>query len=195
MLIYYYMNIICEGTDALGKGTQIQLIKNEFERRGQAVMVAHYSNLKFSKDSKEIEQMSKTTYAAMFNIMSVVGQVPFCNLIFDRAHIGEVVYSPMYRGYSGNYVYGLEKEYLKDYSSKDTKLILFSDTAENVIARDKARGDGLSFTLDLNKKRDELKRFEDAVSKSKLNHKIIMLNGRTPEEIFEQDVKPYIWSE
>ncbi len=153
------------------------------------------SSFKFSKDSKEIEQMSKTTYAAMFNIMSVVGQVPFCNLILDRAHIGEVVYSPMYRGYSGNYVYGLEKEYLKDYSSKDTKLILFSDTAENVIARDKARGDGLSFTLDLNKKRDELKRFEDAVSKSKLNHKIIMLNGRTPEEIFEQDVKPYIWSE
>ena len=32
------------------------------------------------------------------------------NLIFNRSHLGETVYSPLYRGYSGDYVFDIEKK-------------------------------------------------------------------------------------
>jgi len=45
-------------------------------------------------------------------------------IIFDRWHLGEVVYSPMYRGYSGEYVYSLEKQLGENV---DLRLILLTE--------------------------------------------------------------------
>lgn len=115
-------------------------------------------------------------------------------IIFDRAHLGETVYSPLYRGYTGDFVFQFEKDFIEG-EHPETKLILFTDTVENVIARDKARGDGLSFTLDPEKKADELKAFDMAFENSWLDKKRISLNGRTPEEIYEQDVFPFIFGD
>lgn len=47
-------------------------------------------------------------------------------LIFDRWHLGEVVYSPLYRGYSGDYVFALEYEFDLD-ELADVRLILLTE--------------------------------------------------------------------
>lgn len=178
--------------DAMGKSTQIQLIENELERRHKAVHIVHYSNIKFTKDNKEIENASALRYREMFNLMKKTDDTNV--IIFDRAHLGETVYSPLYRGYTGDFVFQFEKDFIEG-EHPETKLILFTDTVENVIARDKARGDGLSFTLDPEKKADELKAFDMAFENSWLDKKRISLNGRTPEEIYEQDVFPFIFGD
>lgn len=186
------MNVIIEGVDATGKSTQIQLIENELEKRGKAVHIVHYSNIKYTKNNSKIKNASMIRYREMFNLMKKTDDLNV--IIFDRAHIGESIYSPIYRNYSGDFVFDFEKNFVNS-SHPETKLILFTDTVENVITRDKTRGDGRSFTLDPEKKAKELKAFDEAFSRSCLDKKRIVLNGRTPEEIFSQDVYPFIFGE
>lgn len=183
------MNIIIEGCDAMGKGTQIANIEKEWEKRNKAVHIVHYSNIKLDSN-EEIKIASMKRYREMFRLMSVVPNENV--LIFDRAHLGETVYSPMYRNYNGDFVFDFEKDYV-NHNNPVTKLIVFTDTPEAVIERDKKRGDGLSFSLDVDKKRQEIEAFERAYNMSCLDKKLIHLNGRTPEEIWEQDVYPFIF--
>ncbi len=183
------MNIIIEGCDAMGKGTQIANIEKEWEKRNKAVHIVHYSNIKLDSN-EEIKLASMKRYREMFRLM---GAVPNENvLIFDRAHLGETVYSPMYRNYNGDFVFDFEKDYV-NHNNPVTKLIVFTDTPEAVIERDKKRGDGLSFSLDVDKKRQEIEAFERAYNMSCLDKKLIHLNGRTPEQIWEEDVYPFIF--
>lgn len=183
------MNIIIEGADALGKDTQIALIEKEFEKRSKAVHIVHYSNIKLDSND-DIKIASQIRYREMFKLMSVVPNENV--LILNRSHIGEAVYSPMYRNYNGDFVFDFEKDYV-NHNNPVTKLIVFTDTPEAVIERDKKRGDGLSFSLDVDKKRQEIEAFERAYNMSCLDKKLIHLNGRTPEEIWEEDVYPFIF--
>lgn len=183
------MNIVIEGCDAMGKGTQIAFIEKEFEKLAAAVHIIHYSNIKLDTNDA-IKVASQIRYREMFKLMSVI---PDNNvLIFDRAHLGETVYSPIYRNYSGDFVFDFEKDYVKR-EHPETKLIVFTDTPEAVIERDKKRGDGLSFSLDIDKKKQELEAFERAYVMSCLDKKLIYLNGRTPEQIWKEDVYPFIF--
>lgn len=173
----------------MGKGTQIAFIEKEFEKRNKAVHIVHYSNIKLDTN-EDIKLASQIRYREMFRLMSVLPNENV--LIFDRAHLGETVYSPIYRKYSGDFVFDYEKDYAS-HNNPVTKLIVFTDTPEAVIERDKKRGDGLSFSLDIERKREEIAAFERAYEMSSLDKKLIHLNGRTPEEIWEQDVYPFIF--
>lgn len=181
------MNVIVEGVDGVGKSTQIDLIEKEFEKRGYAVHIIHYSNIKFSNNMSEIENASKKRYSTMFDIIN--NKIDNCCIIFDRSHLGEAVYSPIYRKYSGDYVFDFEDKVLyKD----DVKLVLFTDDVNKILIRDLLRGDGKSFSLDKDVKEKELKLFDEAFNKSKLIKKRIHLNNRSPEEVFSE-VKDFIW--
>lgn len=186
------MNVIIEGVDALGKSTQIQCIKNEFEKRGKIVYTIHCSNFKFSDNKKEIELYSKKYYEDLLKLMAG----PLSNsdhvLIFDRSHIGEYVYSLIYRSYNGSYVFDYEKRFLSAPHPK-TQLILFSDDPQRIIERDIKRNDGKSFSLDLRKKTEEVKRFEKAFEKSRLDKKLVYLNSRDAETIWKDEVYPFIF--
>jgi len=175
----------------MGKGTQIALIEKECEKRNKAVHIVHYSNIKLETNDA-IKVASQIRYREMFHLMSVVPNENV--LIFDRAHLGETVYSPIYRNYSGDFVFDYERDYV-NHNNPVTKLIVFTDTPEAVIERDKKRGDGLSFSLDVDKKKQELAAFERAYEMSSLDKKLIHLNGRTPEEIWKQDVYPFIFGD
>lgn len=185
------MNIIFESTDAMGKDTQIALLERELEKRGKAVHILHYSNIRLDSNS-QIETASKIRYREMFNVMKNITDPNV--FIFNRAHLGETVYSPLYRNYNGDYVFDYEKEYLNQQHPK-TFLIVFTDDVDNVIARDIARNDGKSFTLDKDKKQKEIELFEQAYEKSSLCKKLVKLNNRTPEQIFNEDIKPFIFGE
>lgn len=110
-------------------------------------------------------------------------------LILDRSHVGEAVYSPLYRNYNGDFVFEEERTFLWQDNLKRIKLILFTDDAENVIKRD----DGLSFSIDLNTKKKEIELFDKAFEKSILNKKRIELKGRNAEQIWNEEVKTFIF--
>jgi hypothetical protein len=180
------MIIIVEGPDNVGKGTQIENIKKWIGETGESVHVLHYSNIKVDKD--RILEVSKMHYRHMFEIVDV-GRSYGMNFILDRAHLGEAVYSPIYRGYNGDYVFNLEKDYCiaqtvdgpeKTHLWKNTKLILYTDDPENLIDRE----DGKSFSIDLHNKESELKAFEVAFNKSILDKIMINISGRDKENVW-----------
>jgi nicotinamide riboside kinase len=110
---------LIEGLDRLGKST---LVENIIDKLG------YYQRLHFSKP-KMVERYANaeadvelavkygvsSENAALFHYQ----QACFRNLfimahsygrfICDRAHLGEAVYSNLYRGYDGNYVFDLEE--------------------------------------------------------------------------------------
>lgn len=102
-----------EGLDRLGKSTLIDGIRDA---------LGYYEVVHFSKPQKlaryantagvpgvpaGVQQVYHYQHESFLNSMLLAKSG--ARIIFDRWHLGEVVYSPMYRGYSGEYVYGLEK--------------------------------------------------------------------------------------
>lgn len=188
------MTIIAEGVDALGKSTQIQKIKEEFERCGKSVHILHYSNIKaFGNDNKKIKEASYKQYRDMLKLANYAASEDSMALILDRSHIGEAVYSPLYRDYNGDFVFEEEKTFIWQDNLKRIKLILFTDEVEAIIKRDKERNDGLSFSLDPEMKKKELELFDKAFEKSILNKKRIELKGRDAEQIWNEEVKTFIF--
>lgn len=187
------VTIIC-GTDALGKDTQIQKIKDESERRGISAHILHYSNIKvFGNDNKKIREASYKQFRDMFKLINFAASEDSMNLILNRAHLGECVYSPLYRNYNGDFVFEEEKTFIWQDNLKRIKLILFTDDVEAIIKRDKERNDGLSFSLDPEMKKKELDLFDKAFEKSILNKKRIELKGRDAEQIWNEEVKTFIF--
>lgn len=135
--------IIIEGTDNVGKDTQQDLIiKNMSEHVFHKL---HYSALPFKDDTEKHTTYSKDLYESMFLLMmkSKVGYKKGdtdINLIFNRSHLGETVYSPLYRGYSGDYVFDIEKKYTKALR-EDLYLITLTNDPHTILKRD----DGKSF--------------------------------------------------
>jgi thymidylate kinase len=159
------MTIFVEGVDNVGKGTQIEKIQSYLQKKFPDISVfyAHCSNIKAWKgepdENKLVEYASRNFYERMFH--NVVRAAYDTWWIYDRAHLGEFVYSPIYRQYDGDYVFDLEKENAGSLT-RDSLLILFTASAETVIKRD----DGLSFSTKLQNKQNELALFDAAFEKS-----------------------------
>jgi thymidylate kinase len=170
---------IVEGLDRLGKGTLIQGIQNQF---------GFYQVIHFSKpqvlDKYRVESSTATgvaygdfradvlyryqrdSFKNMFRMM--MSNVPSVKIIFDRAHLGEAVYSNMYRGYDGNYVFDIEREYAADMAF-NVRLILLTEafeTSKHFVE------DGESF--DPTKREEEQMLFLNAFAKSIIPDKRII---------------------
>ena len=157
--------ILCEGPDNTGKSTLINNIKQHFNQ--YTLHALHYSNVK-QNTPELVQQYSKKMYTEMFQQMINVTLSDKSGIICDRSHLGEMVYGPMYRGYSGEYVLDIEKNFIYFKSFWDN-LFLFTlyDSPERLIKRD----DALSFTTDLDKKKVEIQNFLNAHEKSNIKHK------------------------
>lgn len=167
------MQIIIEGQDCVGKSTQIAMIKKALK---QICFITTNSIFVKQDSTEDYIDYSKKTFDAMFKVFECNSKNGY-GTIADRAHIGEMVYSPIFRNYSGDFVLDIEEKFLY---IPDMFLILFIDTPENLIARD----DGLSFSIDPIVKQKEQDLFIEAVNKSKIKNKIIIdVNGKTPEEV------------
>lgn len=104
-------------------------------------------------------------------MMKAVSKEEYTGIICDRSHLGEMVYGPIYRGYSGEYVLDIEKKYMEIPSIwNNLFLITLYDEPENVIKRD----DGLSFSTDIRIKREEIKNFINAHGKSNIKNKLLL---------------------
>lgn len=177
------MKYIIEGIDRLGKST---LVNNILNTKGHHVVI-HYDKPKkfdyytnsfesailFKDPLKMLQEDVNTNMMALINSKA--------NIIFDRGHLGECVYAPLYRKYSGDYVFECENAVQ---NLDDVKLILLT-TSNFELCVD----DGLSFNFDNKEKEQAL--FVQAFNKSKLNKVMIDVhNGsggfKSPSEVLRE---------
>lgn len=173
------MTVIFEGPDNVGKGTQIRKIQPLLTDK--PIHVLHYMNIKGFDSMSDVRAYSEDMYRSMFHIANTFYFRD--HFVMDRAHIGEVVYSPMYRNYDGSYVYNIEREFMNFPKFWNTvHLITFVDKPENLIKRD----DGLSFSTQLDKKQAEIDAFIEATNNSNIKNKLILdIDGKNEDEVFD----------
>jgi len=171
--------IIFEGPDNCGKSTQIKMLLKYLAY--DPTHVIHYSNIPGISNKRSMEY-GKVLYGDMFKLITesfLSGR----NLILDRAHLGEYVYSPIYRDYNGDYIFELEKQFMENIHRKhNIYLFLFVDEPENLVSRE----DGLSFSTELDKKTKEINLFKEAFNKSSIINKFpVNIHGVTAEQVHE----------
>jgi hypothetical protein len=132
---------LIEGIDRLGKNTLIDGIMNElgyFEviHFARPRVLDLYSRTAGGSTALAYAQYQTASFENMFKLIKSNARI-----IFNRAHLGEVVYSPMYRGYDGEYVFEQEKM-ISDVM--DTRLILLT---EDFSKSKHFIDDGLSFDV------------------------------------------------
>lgn len=160
--------ICVEGPDNVGKSTLIKGIKNVMS--DYIMQSLHYSSVKH-KTTADCIEYNKKLYTMMFDMMKFTIQYEKSGLVFDRSHLGELVYGPIYRGYSGDYCLDIENQFNHILDLKDNLyLIVLVDEPENLIKRD----DGLSFSTELDKKREEIQLFDLAYNKSNIKNKLFI---------------------
>ena len=190
------MIVLFDGLDNTGKTTQIQKLVSYFANKDMISTVCKYS--KFDKlDKKKEEKFSKRFYKDSFEKIvnwpdkvtpdpayiaeDNIHYIHDNNLILDRGHISEAVYASMYRSYSGDYVWDLEKCLENKYN---IYLIVLIDSVEKAVERE----DGLSLSNgNADKINIEISKFAEAYKKSCIQNKIIIdINGLSIEEVFTQ---------
>ena len=162
------MFIVVDGPDNVGKSTLIKNLKDHFN--DITFHTLHYTNVKHS-GSVELIEYSTKLYKEMFDLMFFVSTKEKSGVICDRSHLDELVYGPIYRGYTGAYVLDIERAFKHIKPVWDNLvLITLYDDPENLIARE----DGLSFSVDLEKKKTEIENFKFAHEKSLIEHKMLL---------------------
>jgi hypothetical protein len=162
------MIYIFEGMDNCLKDTLIQLLRSSLSPQTQI--------LKFSNPPKNIdspEDWQKAHFKDMFDFLESNIANNFRNLILNRAHLGEYVYAPIYRGYEGNWIFDLEEAFLKTCHKNIKKLKLFvlydSDNDQLILRED----DKSLSNRDIQKMDIERERFIKAFEKSNFTCKRI----------------------
>lgn len=157
------MILVIEGPDNVGKTT---LIKNLRQAMCDKVFhVLHSQPIKLNSIDEYVKYSLKQV-TSMFDLMQSSNE----NLIFDRSHLGEMIYGNIYRGYAGTFVIDIEKKYTDKPFFNAIHLITLTDTVENLISRE----DGLSFSIDPVVKARELELFKFAHDESLITKKLLV---------------------
>lgn len=184
-------SFIVEGLDRLGKSSLIEGIQNKLGyfqviHYGKPRVLDCYQKLfDVCHGDTPLRMYQEDSFTEMFAILNSSAGV-----ILDRAHLGECVYAPMYRGYDGDYVFILEKQFSMDRNSQVRLILLTEDFSKSKHFVD----DGLSLgTAD--KREAEQNLFIEAFNKSILtNKKIICVTAedgsfRPKEDILKEAIE------
>lgn len=154
------MIIFLEGPDCCGKSTQMFEIRKQYLSKKFLTMSFGY-----------VTGAGKDYYFELFeNAYKVFNSSDKTDFLCDRSPIGEAVYGTLYRNYSGDYVFDMER-YWSHYSFfKNIYLITMYDTAENSLKRD----DGCSLSTKLEMREKEIELFHRAHKKSRIKHKLLI---------------------
>ncbi len=158
------MIISFNGIDNVGKTTQIELLQAKLKELGYPVHYMHYG-------SSWNEEQGYKTYTALYQMLNSFQQMFNSKenfMILDRDQMGENVYGPLYRNYDKNFDNSELTYTLKN--TDDIIQFVFLDDAEKSLDRD----DGLSHSVDLEKRKLEIEYFTKAYIKSKLPLKFLI---------------------
>lgn len=166
--------ILVEGLDRLGKSSLIENIQQKYGYH-QVIHMSKPKLLEFygprSDDltvtpaSKQLslKRYQQDCFINMFNMMR-----SDAHIIFDRAHLGEFVYAPLYRNYPGEYVFALEQA-MGVADIPEVHLVLLT---ENFNMSTHFVDDGESF--DVSKRKEEQDLFITAFNRSRIKSKKIV---------------------
>lgn len=146
-------NIIVEGVDRLGKDT---LIKGLLDKLGFFQVIHYQKPLNLDSLGNSLEAYQERSFEKMF------GMLDAGDMILNRAHLGEVVYAPRYRGYSGEYVFDIEKQHPR--SLDNTLLVLLTTSSWKPITDD---GDSFDFSKKDEEQADFIKAFDRSLIRQK----------------------------
>ena len=176
-------DIICEGLDRTGKGTQISNLWTYFNRdnsdgcniiRGdkmQSTVVEDTSHHKFLYQNSITQSFRNMKMFRDNNIQGV--------RLYDRLHLSEVVYGSEYRGYHTDHIFDIEQDFIS--GLKDVYLLLFIDEVDNLVKRD----DGLGFTSDPEQIKNEKDIFLYAYDESCIENKVVInIANKNIEQVF-----------
>lgn len=190
------MNFIYEGIDRLGKDSLIKNLINELGfyqvlHRTKPESLDYY--LQEAKDNKlenlknaELFLYQRACFSQDMALLNIA-ELSKLNIIFNRGWLGEAVYAPLYRGYSGEYVFELEKIAGIDKLSNTRLILLTEDFSKATHFLDD--GNSLGTT---EKRAEEQEMFLQAFNKSLLSDKkIICVTGadgtfRAKEDILKE---------
>jgi len=131
------MVIMFEGMDNCLKDTTINLLRK--------FLIAETHIVKCSSPPNHIEnkeQYQKYHFTDMFRLIELVSN-DNRNVLFNRSHLGEYVYSQIYRGYNGNWIFDLEQDFINRQPTIKTLLVLLYDSDNESL---KNRDDGKSLS-------------------------------------------------
>lgn len=139
------MNVyLIEGLDRLGKSTLIDGIQNKYGfyqvihyekpklldayKNQQHKLLIHPPLKEEAIKQRALEEYQYNSFRVMFGMVRSAWSHG-TKFIMDRAHLGEMVYAPLYRKYDGDYVFDLEREY-DMHHCHHAKLILLTEDFE-----------------------------------------------------------------
>lgn len=165
------MRIIVEGIDRLGKST---FINNILKSYGAHPIIHCSAPPKGIADPAKYQEEYFTKCFKMLN-------QPI-DVIFDRCHLGEYIYGPLYRKTDPNFIFDIETKHNAALIHTDLVLLYTKDFS---IMED----DGLSFDFSAREKEQEL--FIEAYNKSSICRKIMIRvdeqgRYRNDEHIFNE---------
>lgn len=182
--------IIVEGTDRVGKDTLV----NSLVTSSRNYVVRHFSSPSGS-DNTERTRNQQRIFRKEFLFQDQVrkdNNIKFDFVIWNRSHIGEYVYGPMYRESNPeSWVPQLETDF--DFmNDENVYLIYLWGDAEFICSND----DGESFTTDPAKKKKEqdafVTAFDNSSIKKKLKLKVNHGNSYTDQQRIIDSVRSFI---
>jgi hypothetical protein len=121
--------LLLEGLDRLGKDTLAESIQH---LRGYH-QVLHFQkpiSLRCYECENEPIALRRYQEASFQLLFQLLRDAPAAKLICNRAHLGECVYAPIYRGYSGEYVFDIEATF-DAHKLRGVRLILLTEDFEH----------------------------------------------------------------
>ena len=183
-------HFLFEGIDRVGKDT---LIRGVQDRLGYH-QVFHYQKplrLDFYAAASEADAKYRYQESSFRTMFQFLCGVPSAKIICNRSHLGESIYAPLYRGYSGEYVFDLEREFNVDRLLHVRLVLLVEDlTASKHFVDD---GQSLGGADDAGKRQSQQDLFRRAIDTSSFRDKRIVCvtdeetgKFRSPESILDE---------
>lgn len=175
--------IIFDGPDNVGKGTQIEKLRRQHPHKNFVLL-----NLErpFGKNDAELLKNGFNSLKKMM-CLAKAGLNQGANIIIDRAHYTEYAYSIFRDGHAIEKI--LELENFFEEEKRNILSIIFVDKAKNIASRE----DGLS-NFDTSKIENfEMlcARFTDIAHQSHFNTKLINIDSKNEDKVFEILNKEY----
>ena len=170
--------IIIEGGDRVGKDTLVKNLQEYFFDKDVSLMIKHWG-FPQGKTNEEKTAYQKEQFRNEFARFNTLRDVKDMVVIWNRSHIGEMVYGPLYRGSDPkSWVISLEEEFRFD-RDPEIYLIYLKADPEFLAVND----DGRSFSNKIVDKQQELRFFREAYESSKIMKKLMIKVNKQNEYI------------
>jgi len=161
------MIYVIEGQDNVGKSSQIKRLTKYLANKHRFPLNIHCSS--FGLPKNQSQSYSEMYYYKLMKEVIRLSEDIY-DVILDRSWLGEYVYSPLYRGDSGEYVFEIEKILIKPDDAYGFRLITLVDSSMKNLERD----DGDSFSIDPEMKKKEMNLFIEAHERSTIEDKLLI---------------------